>query len=234
MRDSVAFGERSNVADVPLPVDDVAEPPQRQARSVPSERLTRVIDLGVAALTLVVLAPLLVLVGLLVKLSDGGPVIFWQKRVGRFGREFWFPKFRSMYVGAEREHDVLLSQADDQDTIRLKLRKDPRITRVGRILRTLSLDELPQLWSVLRGDMAMVGPRPPLPAEVARYDARSRRRLEVKPGITGLWQVQGRSLISFDEQVALDLAYIENRSIGLDLKLMALTIPAVLSCRGAW
>lgn len=222
------------MADVPLPVDDVAEPPQRQARSVPSERLTRVIDLGVAALTLVVLAPLLVLVGLLVKLSDGGPVIFWQKRVGRFGREFWFPKFRSMYVGAEREHDVLLSQADDQDTIRLKLRKDPRITRVGRILRTLSLDELPQLWSVLRGDMAMVGPRPPLPAEVARYDARSRRRLEVKPGITGLWQVQGRSLISFDEQVALDLAYIENRSIGLDLKLMALTIPAVLSCRGAW
>lgn len=208
-----------------------------QLGATPSEAndaARRALDIAIAATLLVLLTPLLLLTVVVVRCADGGPAIFWQRRVGRAGREFWFPKFRSMYVGAEREHDVLLSLSDDQETIRLKMRNDPRITQIGRLLRTLSIDELPQLWSVLRGDMAMVGPRPPLPAEVARYDARAMRRLDVKPGITGPWQVHGRSLIPFDEQISLDLEYIEQRSVALDLKLILLTIPAVLSCRGAW
>jgi lipopolysaccharide/colanic/teichoic acid biosynthesis glycosyltransferase len=196
--------------------------------------LKRMIDLLVAAVLLASCAPISLVVAALIKLSDGGPVIFWQKRAGRHGREFWFPKSRSMQVGAEHMQDVLLNQMDDGNSITFKMRKDPRVTRVGRIIRTLSIDELPQLWNVLKGDMSMVGPRPPLPGEVARYTQWVRQRLAVKPGLTGLWQVQGRSTVGFAGQVALDLEYIRNRSLRLDLKVLLLTIPAVLSCEGAW
>jgi len=194
----------------------------------------RLLDLFLAATLLVILTPALVAIAIAVKLSDGGPVLFWQERVGKGGRRFWFPKFRSMCVGGERIHHLMLPQNDHGDSITFKMRNDPRVTRVGRALRILSLDELPQLLCVLKGEMSLVGPRPPLPSEVARYSAAELRRLEVKPGLTCLWQVSGRSLIPFEQQVALDVEYIERQSLLLDLKLLARTIPAVLSCKGAF
>ncbi len=196
--------------------------------------LKRVLDLTISAALLVLLSPLWVAVAAVIKLADGGPVIFWQKRVGHFGREFWFPKFRSMRVGAEHLHEALLPKNDHPHGPTFKMKEDPRMTGIGRVVRTLSIDELPQLWSVLVGDMSLVGPRPPLPREVAQYSPTQLRRLEVRPGLTCIWQVSGRSTLSFSDQVLLDIEYIEKRSLWLDLKLLALTIPAVLSCRGAW
>jgi len=167
-------------------------------------------------------------------LAGNRPVIFWQQRVGVGGRPFWFPKFTSMQNGSYALHQRMLTLSDHKDSVTFKMRDDPRVTRIGRVIRALSIDELPQLWTVLRGDMALVGPRPPLPSEVARYDALQRRRLEVKPGLTCLWQVHGRSLLPFDRQVILDIEYIDNQSIWLDLAIVLRTIPAVLSCRGAF
>jgi len=172
-------------------------------------------------------------VALLICVLDGKPVIFWQVRVGKDGSEFWFPKFRTMYPGAEHMHCALLDYNDHPGSVTFKIKDDPRISPLGRVLRALSLDELPQLWSVLKGDMSMVGPRPPLPGEVMQYSALERRRLEVRPGLTCFWQIAGRSLIPFDQQVVLDIQYIETQSLWLDLKLLLLTIPAVCSCRGA-
>jgi lipopolysaccharide/colanic/teichoic acid biosynthesis glycosyltransferase len=196
--------------------------------------LKRLLDIALATLLCVVLAPVLLLAVVLIRLSDGGPAIFWQRRVGQGGREFWFPKLRSMDVGAEEMHGTLLSQIDDGNTITFKMRDDPRVTSIGRILRMWSIDELPQLWSVLNGDMSLVGPRPPLPSEVERYSPLAMRRLQVKPGITCIWQVSGRSMLPFDQQLALDLEYVGHQSLWLDLKLILRTIPAVLSCKGAW
>jgi lipopolysaccharide/colanic/teichoic acid biosynthesis glycosyltransferase len=194
----------------------------------------RLIDLTAAAVLLGALWPLLALVAALVKLTDRGPVLFWQKRVGRGGREFWMPKFRSMVPNAEKLKDLLGLHNDHGSSVTFKMKRDPRITRVGRILRKLSLDELPQLWCVLVGDMSLVGPRPPLPREVARYTRREFRRLEVTPGLTCVWQVSGRGDLPFDKQVELDLQYIDNQSLWLDVKLLALTVPAVLFGRGAY
>lgn len=194
----------------------------------------RLLDVALAALFLVALSPLMFLVALVIKLGDGGPVLFWQERIGKDGLHFWFPKFRSMRVGGERVHHLMLHQNDHGDSITFKMRNDPRITRVGRLLRILSLDELPQLYNVLKGEMSLVGPRPPLPDEVARYSPNELRRLEVKPGLTCLWQVSGRSLIPFDRQVELDIEYIERWSLWLDLVLLARTVPAVLSRKGAF
>jgi lipopolysaccharide/colanic/teichoic acid biosynthesis glycosyltransferase len=194
----------------------------------------RLLDIALAGLLLVIAFPLLLVCAFAIKLDDGGPVLFWQERVGRLGRRFWFPKFRSMCVGGERIHHLMLHQNDHGESITFKMRNDPRITRVGRGLRILSLDELPQFYSVLKGDMSLVGPRPPLPDEVARYSPTELRRLEVKPGLTCLWQVSGRSLIPFEEQVLLDIDYIERQSLWLDLELLARTVPAVLSCKGAF
>jgi lipopolysaccharide/colanic/teichoic acid biosynthesis glycosyltransferase len=196
--------------------------------------LKRLIDVSVSAALLVLLAPLFALVAALIKLTDGGPVLFWQTRVGRWGREFAFPKFRSMVPDAERLLPGLLANNDHQEGVVFKMRADPRVTWVGRILRKFSIDELPQLWCVLKGDMSLVGPRPPVPREVAQYRLRDLRRLDVLPGLTCIWQVSGRSMIPFPRQVELDLEYIETHSIWLDVKLLLSTVPAVLFQRGAY
>jgi len=194
----------------------------------------RAIDVVVATSLLLCTAPISLLVAILIKIVDRGPVLFWQVRIGRDGREFWFPKFRSMRVGAHLLHRQMLPHNDHRHGPTFKMKQDPRVTRLGRAIRTLSLDELPQLWSVLAGDMSLVGPRPPLPHEVAQYTPTQKRRLEVKPGLTCLWQVSGRSTLAFADQVALDIEYIDKQSLWLDLKLLLLTVPAVLTCRGAW
>lgn len=196
--------------------------------------LKRSLDVVVALAAFVVLVPLFAVVALLIKWTDNGPVLFWQKRVGRWGREFPFPKFRSMVVDAERLKAQLAAANDHKCGVTFKMKRDPRITRTGRIIRKLSIDELPQLWCVLRGDMSLVGPRPPLPAEVANYTLADRRRLDVTPGLTCIWQVSGRGNIPFDRQVQLDVEYIESRSPWLDFKLLLRTVPAVLLGKGAF
>lgn len=199
-----------------------------------SKALKRTIDMVGSIFLLIALAPLFLLIAALVKLTDRGPVLFWQKRVGRWGREFDFPKFRSMIMDAEKRKEELLNQNQHGNGITFKMKEDPRITWIGRILRKLSMDELPQLWSVLCGHMSLVGPRPPVPREVERYSLSDRRRLEVKPGLTCIWQVSGRSNIPFPQQVELDAQYIDSQSLVLDIKLLCQTIPAVLLGRGAY
>jgi lipopolysaccharide/colanic/teichoic acid biosynthesis glycosyltransferase len=159
--------------------------------------------------------------------------LFRQIRVGRNGRPFVMYKFRSMVPDAEARKAAFMALNEMTDGILFKIRKDPRVTRVGRVCRKLSLDELPQFVNVLRGEMSLVGPRPPVPSEVALYDPADRRRLAAVPGITGLWQISGRSNIDFRGQVQLDIKYIERQTLGLDLEILARTIPAVLSGKGA-
>lgn len=200
-----------------------------------AQALKRSLDVVVSALALLALAPLLALVALAIKLTDGGAVLFWQTRVGQHGREFRFPKFRSMVADAEaRKAALAAANSHGADGVTFKMKGDPRITRIGRLIRKLSIDELPQLWLVLTGDMSLVGPRPPVPSEVARYTLEDRRRLEVTPGLTCIWQVSGRSEIPFERQVGLDVEYIESRSFLMDLRLLARTVPAVLAGRGAF
>lgn len=164
---------------------------------------------------------------------DGGPAIFVQTRVGRFGREFKMYKYRSMCLDAEQRLKDVLAQNQHGQGITFKIKDDPRITRVGKWLRKFSLDELPQLFNVLKGDMSIVGPRPPLPREVLRYTLEDRRRLEVTPGITCIWQISGRANIDFSGQVLLDVRYIESQSFWTDLKIILRTFPAVLMSKGA-
>ncbi|MET0553682.1 MAG: sugar transferase [Vicinamibacteria bacterium] len=194
----------------------------------------RLLDLVGAAVLLVLLAPFLALVALLVRLDSPGPILFPQTRVGRFGALFTMWKFRSMYRDAEQRKAALLAQNEMAGGVIFKMKDDPRVTRVGRFIRKGSIDELPQLWNVLKGDMSLVGPRPPVPREVAEYTLSDRRRLEVTPGITCIWQVSGRSDIPFPQQVELDVAYIESQSLWLDLVLLLKTVPAVLFSRGAY
>lgn len=196
--------------------------------------LKRILDIVVSFLGLVVLLPLFGVIALLVKLEDGGPVFFKQRRVGKHGREFWMWKFRSMVPNAEALREKLEAQNQMRSGVLFKMKNDPRVTRVGRVLRKYSLDELPQLWNVFVGEMSLVGPRPPLPSEVAKYSAEDRQRLLVTPGITCLWQVSGRSDIDFSGQVRLDIEYIRSRSLWTDLKLLLATIPAVLLGKGAY
>jgi exopolysaccharide biosynthesis polyprenyl glycosylphosphotransferase len=193
----------------------------------------RVFDVTVSALGLTLLAPLLAAIAIAVKLSSPGTIFFRQERAGQHGRPFTLLKFRTMVLGAELMLTDLLSR-NEADGPLFKLRDDPRVTRLGRWLRRYSLDELPQLWNVLKGDMSLVGPRPPLPSEVEAYEDWQLGRLEVKPGISGLWQVSGRSELSFDDYVRLDLFYIENWSIAYDLFIIAKTIPMLLAARGAY
>jgi exopolysaccharide biosynthesis polyprenyl glycosylphosphotransferase len=195
------------------------------------QTLKRGFDVVVSAVLLVALAPVLAACALAVRLSGPGPVLFRQRRVGRDGREFTLHKFRSMSVDAEQLLPGLLHR-NQADGPLFKLRHDPRVTPVGRFLRTWSLDELPQLLDVLRGEMSLVGPRPPLPSEVATYDAWVRNRLRVKPGLTGLWQVSGRHQLSFADYVRYDLFYVENWSLSMDLFVLLRTIPAVLRRSG--
>jgi exopolysaccharide biosynthesis polyprenyl glycosylphosphotransferase len=195
--------------------------------------LKRAIDITIAGFVLLVGSPLWLLIALAIKLDSSGPVLFKQERLGYRGWPFMVYKFRSMHNRAEKELIVLQPRNDVSGPI-FKLKDDPRRTRVGKFLRKTSLDEIPQLLNVLKGDMSLVGPRPPLPSEVAQYEEWEKGRLEVRPGMTGLWQVRGRSELDFDEMVLLDLYYIENWSLRLDLQILLKTIPAVLFSRGAY
>lgn len=198
-----------------------------------SEFVKRLFDIFAACCFLMLLSPLLAVIALLVKLEDGGPVIFAQRRVGKFGREFKMLKFRSMRVDAEAQLQKLLAQNGHANGVTFKMKNDPRVTRVGRVLRKYSLDELPQFVNVLKGEMSMVGPRPPVPREVALYTLKDRQRLAVTPGLTCFWQIGGRADIDFPEQVQLDVQYIESQSFWLDVWICLKTIPAVLLGRGA-
>ena len=191
----------------------------------------RALDLGGSAFLLVVLSPLFALLAVLVKLSSSGGALFRQERVGLHGRLFRVVKFRSMCSDAEEQLDDL-RPLNVIHGHAFKAERDPRVTRIGRFLRRTSLDELPQLWNVLRGEMSLVGPRPPLPGEVAHYDVWHRRRLSMKPGMTGLWQIGGRSEAEFDRWVEKDLEYIDRWSFWLDLKIIARTVPAMLTGAG--
>ncbi len=193
--------------------------------------LKYVVDRAFAVLLLVVLCPLLLAIALAIRL-DGGPVLYFQNRVGAGGRQFRMVKFRSMVAGADRRLEELT--ANDGSGPLFKLHRDPRVTRVGAILRRYSLDELPQVFNVLTGSMSLVGPRPPLPSEVQTYGVDAQRRLLVRPGMTGLWQVSGRSDLSWDDTVRLDLQYVENWSLALDATILWKTIGAVLGGRGAY
>lgn len=197
--------------------------------------LKRAFDLLLATLFLVLALIPFAIISLLVKLDSPGPLILGQTRVGRGGRTFTCYKFRSMFKDADKQKEVLArSEEYSGDRVMFKLRDDPRRTRVGRWLRRTSLDELPQLFNIVKGDMSLVGPRPAVPEEVAKYEPWHRQRLDAMPGLTGLWQVNGRSNLSFDEMVRLDLYYAEHWSLWLDLKILLRTIPAVLTARGAY
>jgi lipopolysaccharide/colanic/teichoic acid biosynthesis glycosyltransferase len=193
----------------------------------------RAFDLVVGLLVFVLVLPIFPLIALMIKLDSGGPVFYRQDRVGRGGRPFRFYKFRSMYREADRRL-AELQHRNEQDGPVFKIRSDPRITPVGQFLRRSSMDEIPQVINVLRGEMSIVGPRPPLPAEVARYLPWHRRRLDVKPGITCLWQIAGRSQIGFDEWMRLDMQYLRTRGLRTDLAIFLKTLPAVMARRGAY
>jgi exopolysaccharide biosynthesis WecB/TagA/CpsF family protein len=193
----------------------------------------RSVDLVASAMLLFVLAPVLAGVALAIRLEDRGPALFRQTRIGANGRPFTMLKFRSMHVDAEARRAALLAQSE-RDGICFKMRRDPRITRVGAIIRRFSLDELPQIINVLTGDMSLVGPRPALPSEVATYAGRSWQRLGGKPGITCIWQVSGRAEIAFEQQVEMDITYLGMRSLVTDIGLLLRTIPAVIGGRGAY
>jgi lipopolysaccharide/colanic/teichoic acid biosynthesis glycosyltransferase len=193
----------------------------------------RVFDILLASLLLSLLFPIFLLITLMICLDTPGPVLFIQRRVGQNGVEFPFFKFRSMVHDAEARRRALEAFNERGGPV-FKMRDDPRITRVGGLLRRASLDELPQLLNVLRGEMSLVGPRPALPAEVSQYTARQRERLTALPGVTGLWQVSGRADVPFETAVEMDLRHVREQSLGLYFKVLLLTIPAVISGRGAY
>jgi exopolysaccharide biosynthesis polyprenyl glycosylphosphotransferase len=196
--------------------------------------LKRLLDIFASAVLLVLLSPLFLGVALAIHNDSPGPVFFQQTRVGRWGKLFSMWKFRSMYIDAEARKQELQKLNEMDGGVLFKMKDDPRITKIGRLIRKASIDELPQLWNVFKGNMSLVGPRPALPSEVNQYSLVERRRLDVTPGITCIWQVSGRSDIPFDKQVGLDVEYIESQSFWLDIKLLLLTIPAVVLGRGAY
>lgn len=211
---------------------------ERSTSTVTAHFAKRVLDVLIAGGSLTVLSPLFLAIALFVRLSSKGPILFRQERIGREGRPFTMYKFRTMLdkcdpaVHRAYVHALIHEEASAMSGI-YKLHDDARVTRLGRVLRRFSLDELPQLMNVLEGDMSLVGPRPALPYEVDTYGERERKRLAVKPGITGLWQVSGRATLNFQQMVAFDLAYIEGWSLGLDLEILRRTPGAVMSGRGA-
>lgn len=192
----------------------------------------RTLDMVVASIILLLATPFMIVTALLIKLTSRGPVLFAQTRIGLGGKPFTCFKFRSMFADAEDRREDLLHLNELTGPV-FKIKNDPRMTPIGRILRKFSLDELPQLFNVLRGEMSLVGPRPPVPCEVEQYGSRERMRLSVKPGLTCIWQVSGRSNISFERWIELDLIYIERMSLMLDIELLVKTVPAVITCRGA-
>jgi lipopolysaccharide/colanic/teichoic acid biosynthesis glycosyltransferase len=195
-------------------------------------RAKRTLDVALAGLVLVLVLPVLALAMLAIRLDSSGPTVFRQRRVGHGGDLFTIYKLRTMVLDAEGQRADLLDR-NEADGPLFKLSKDPRVTRVGHLLRKLSIDELPQLVNVLRGQMSLVGPRPALPQEMAEWDPRLHRRLHVRPGITGLWQVSGRSDCSFAEYAQYDLDYVDNWSLATDLAILARTVPLVLLGQGA-
>ncbi len=196
--------------------------------------IKRAIDIVGALAAIVIGAPIWLLIALAIKLDSPGPVFYKQTRLGYRGEPFSFYKFRSMHVDADRIHQQIIQATEGDERGKSKLRNDPRRTRVGRFIRKTSLDEVPNILNVLKGEMSLVGPRPPLPSEFAQYEDWERARLEMPPGITGLWQVRGRSDLDFDEMVLMDLYYIENWSLRLDVQILLQTVPAVLTRRGAY
>ncbi|MGC3953799.1 MAG: sugar transferase [Propionicimonas sp.] len=212
-----------------LPLVDVDRPQAINA----GRWIKRAFDLAGSAALLVMASPLLALTALAIKLEDGGPVIFRQPRVGLKGEEFYCLKFRSMCVDAEARLAELQAKNEGAGLL-FKMADDPRITKVGKFIRRFSIDELPQLWNAFRGDMSLVGPRPALPREVAQYDSDTMRRLDVRPGLTGLWQVSGRSNLSWEDTVRLDLYYVDNWSMTQDLMILAKTAKAVVGSDGAY
>jgi exopolysaccharide biosynthesis polyprenyl glycosylphosphotransferase len=196
--------------------------------------LKRALDIVASFMAIVLLSPVFFITWLSIKVEDPGPSIFKQQRVGRWGKTFTMYKFRSMVMDAEKLKSQLIDQNESQAGVIFKMKKDPRITRVGAIIRKFSIDELPQLFNVLNGDMSLVGPRPPVPAEVQEYSLSDRRRLDVTPGITCIWQVSGRSDIDFEGQVRLDVQYINSQSFITDIIILFKTVPAVLLGKGAY
>jgi exopolysaccharide biosynthesis polyprenyl glycosylphosphotransferase len=195
--------------------------------------LKRALDMTLSALGLLLVSPILLVIGLIVRLDSPGPALFRQERVGRNGKPFHMLKFRSMVETAEDDLAGLLDKNEGAGVL-FKIRSDPRITRVGRFIRKYSLDELPQLWNIVAGQMSLVGPRPPLPAEVQNYETHMHRRLYIKPGLTGMWQVNGRSNLSWEESVRLDLYYVENWSLAGDLMIIWRTFKIIIRPQGAY
>jgi exopolysaccharide biosynthesis polyprenyl glycosylphosphotransferase len=195
--------------------------------------LKRLVDVALTSLGLVAVLPIWLVIAVAIKLDSPGPVVFVQDRVGQHGRRFRFYKFRSMYIDAAERFASVQAHNEAEGPV-FKMRKDPRVSRVGSFLRRTSLDELPQLINVLKGDMSLVGPRPPLPNEVAQYRPADLIRLSVKPGLTCLWQINGRSNVGFDRWMEYDREYVSNMSFWLDLRILARTVGAVLSMRGAF
>lgn len=219
---------QSQVVRVP-----VNEPPHPSLQGIRGT-IKRIIDLVGAGFGLLMLSPLFLVIALLIKLDSPGPIIFKQKRVGLNHREFWMYKFRSMVIDAEDQLKSLEALNEIEGGVTFKIKHDPRVTRIGRLLRKTSLDELPQLINVLRSEMSLVGPRPPLPKEVALYTPEQRRRLSVMPGCTGLWQISGRSTTTFKRMVELDLEYIDQWSLRRDLLILFKTICVVLKMEGSY
>jgi exopolysaccharide biosynthesis polyprenyl glycosylphosphotransferase len=224
------IASRVNIEDIGgIPLVTISEIGLTGIKSV----LKRTMDLSSAAILLTALSPIYLLIAALIKIDSRGSVFYTQERVGKDGQTFPMYKFRSMVVGAEKMVDELQKFSETEGHI-FKIKKDPRLTRIGKWLRRLSIDEWPQLFNVIKGDMSLVGPRPPLPREVVKYSPWHMKRLRVSPGISGLWQVSGRSLLPFEDMVRLDIYYIENWSLWLDLKILIRTIPAVLTASGAF
>jgi exopolysaccharide biosynthesis polyprenyl glycosylphosphotransferase len=194
--------------------------------------IKRIFDFIASLLGVIILSPLMITIAVIVKGFDGGPVFFKQKRIGKNGKEFTMYKFRSMVPNAE-EMVAGLQDKNEASGPMFKMKDDPRITKIGKFIRRTSIDELPQLFNVLNGSMSLVGPRPALPKEVAQYTSKQTEKLLIKPGITCIWQVSGRSEVPFEKQVEMDIYYAEHRSVCLDIKLLFKTIPAVLTHKGA-
>ena len=243
MRESVyqARREMFETLDIPVTRADVTKLRRKQRfrllfwetalRSLLA--IKRMVDIAVSLMALLLLAPFFLLVAAAILIDDGFPVLLLQKRVGLYGKEFRMHKFRSMFRDAEQMKAQLMDQNESEDGVIFKMKNDPRVTRVGRFIRRFSIDETPQFLNVLMGDLSLVGPRPPLPEEVAQYRLSDRKRLSVKPGLTCLWQIQGRSEIPFNRLVSLDMQYIRSQSIWKDMIIILKTIPAVLFGRGA-
>ena len=196
--------------------------------------IKRVMDILISVTALLLLSPMMILVAFIIKLTDRGPVFYRQTRIGKWGQEFLTYKFRSMIMNADKLVEEVVGMSHHENSISYKVKNDPRVTAIGRFIRKASIDELPQLLNVIKGDMSLVGPRPHVQREIDQYSLDDRRRLDVTPGITCIWQISGRADIPFPEQLKLDVQYIETRSIWMDIKILFKTIPAVISAKGAY